>query len=86
MGADDHLIIQPKAQECAACRIGAIPPPGGDIGFLFVAGFTAGQVDPNLTKNFVEGFCAKHKHAHDMFRMADGGVLHFLGLLGGSIT
>ena len=83
MGADDHLIIRATPQECCACRIASIPPPHGDIGFLFVAGFAAGQVDPNLTKRFVESFCAPHKKAHDMFRMADGGVLHFLGLLGG---
>jgi hypothetical protein len=81
--ADENLIIRATPQECSACRIAAVPPPHGDIGFLFVAGFAAGQVDPNLAKNFVEGFCERHAYAWRMFKMADGGVLHFLGLLGG---
>ena len=83
MSNEDHLIIRPTEQECTVCRMASFPPPGGDIGMLFVAGFAAGQVNPELTKRFNEAFCAKHKHAYDMFRMADGGVLHFLGLLGG---
>ena len=79
----ENLIIVPKEQECSACRIGTIPPPGGDLGIIFIAGLAAGQIpDPRVQQNFAEGFCSKHTQALTMFKSADAGILHFLGYLG----
>lgn len=73
-------LIEPE-NGCPICKMANVPPPGGDIGFLFLAGFVTREAlaSPARRANFISSFCPRHKSAKETLEMVDSGMLQFLG-------
>lgn len=80
--AEGGYVLKPTPQECLACKVHSIPPPGGDLGFVFMTGLACGQnPDPRVGQFFVDSLCARHRKAWDTVQGLDTGLLHFLGFI-----
>lgn len=78
----DNFAIKPTARECIACKVGAIPPPRGDLGFLFLSGVATGSnTDPRVKQHFLDSLCRSHREAWQTIQNLDDGILHFFGII-----
>lgn len=67
---------------CFVCRLASIPPPGGDLGFVMLAGYTlAREGDPVQLSAIEEGMCAQHRVSLNQLKDMHTGLYSMLGLL-----